>query len=290
MIPRNAKLEKALVTDQRAAWQAYGRWLAKEGHPLAAVIEADLAVNLRALSSASKKHAREVFHAYVAEHLAPGYPTIAQNFVHFTEKVFTKGAGFRYGVLDELDTFMWTKAMCAEGAQLLRDEHARFARKLCPRDIAFASLDAFADKPLLRKLEFRWSNIAKVTSLEPLAGSRTLVALDVRSSKITDLAPLKKVPIVQLYVDGTALKSFAGLVNHRTLEDLYAKKTRAKDIAPLLTCKRLCHVDLWDSAVTAKDAQRLVDKIQSRNPKASNPPDTISGYSPGLSHHDVMWV
>lgn len=286
-VPRLPKLEAELVADKRPAWAAYAKWLAGQGHPLAAVIEADLAVVPRSISSATKKHARAVFHAYAQAHLAPRYARIATNFVHFTEPVFMKGASFRYGFLDELDTFCWSKQMIAQGEQLLADDHARWARKLCPRGMKLANLDRFGAMPGLRELELHWTNIRAVSSVAPLAGLRALQGLNLRGSAVRDLAPLAKVPVVQLYIDQTAVRDLKGLARHPTLEDLSAADTRISSIAPLLSCKRLCQVNLWDTDVPAAEAQKLVAQLAKTKARPSNPPYVMSGYGRGVSHEGV---
>jgi hypothetical protein len=286
-VPRLPKLEADLAADKRPAWAAYAKWLAGQGHPLAAVIEADLAVVPRSISSATKKHARAVFHAYAQAHLAPRFARIAPNFVHFTEEVFMKGASFRYGFLDQLDTFCWSRPAIAQAEELLADDHARWARKLCPRGMKLANLDAFAAMPGLRELEFGWTDIRAVSSVAPLAGARALQGLNLGKSAVKDLAPLAKVPVVQLYLDSTPVKDLKGLARHPTLEDLGVANTAVKDISPLLTCKRLCHVNLYDTGVSGADAQRLLASTQKHGARPTNPPYVMDGYGRGVSHPDL---
>lgn len=282
-VPRLPKLEADLAADKRPAWAEYGRWLAGQGHPIAAVIEADLAVVPRSISSATKKHARAVFHAYARAHIAPRYAQIAANFVHYTEEVFMKGASFRYGFLDKLDTYSWSRPAIAQAEKFLTDDHARWARDLCPRGMKLASLDQFAAMPGLRELQFRWTNIKQVSSVAPLAGLRMLQGLNLGSSAVRDLAPLAKVPVVQLYLDESEVRDVKGLARHPTLEDLDLGDTDVKDISALLSCKRLCHVNLYDSKVSVEDARKLVALVAKHKP--TNPEYVMNGYGRGVNHH-----
>lgn len=282
-VPRLPKLEADLAAGKRPAWAAYAKWLAGQGHPIAAVIEADLAVVPRSISSATKKNARAVFHAYARAHLAPRYAQIAANFVHYTEEVFMKGASFRYGFLDKLDTFSWSRPAITQAEKLLTDDHARWARDLCPRGMKLASLDQFAAMPGLRELQFRWTDIKQVSSVAPLAGLRMLTGLNLGNSAVRDVAPLAKVPVVQLYLDDTEVRDVKGLARHATLEDLNLGDTDVKDISPLLSCKRLCHVNLYDSKVSVEDARKLVALVAKHKP--SNPEYVMDGYGRGVSHH-----
>lgn len=288
--PPSKKLVAGLVAGKRTAWAAYGAELAKVGHPIAAVILADVAAMAEPKGKrTAKQAAKATFVAYVKEHLAPRHASLAGNMTHFTEQTFPAGLGFRYGFLEELDTFGWTKSMVKQGRALLEDDHARWVRELTPRDMTFDDLELFGTFPALHKLEFRWSKITKVRSLEPLA-KLPLQALEICSAPITDLSPLRKVPLVQLYVNGPQLVDLAPLAKHPTLECLGVSGTSVADVRPLMSCPRLCCIGLWDTKVSEADVHALV-AVTRRKPKPKYATYTISGYDPGVSHNsDAMWV
>jgi hypothetical protein len=288
-VPRIAKHEAGMPEGKRAAFGAYGADLAKQGHPLAAVIATDVAAMAEPKGKRlAKQTARATFQAYVKEHLAPRYSRIANNMIHFTDPVFPSGMGFRYGFLEELDTFDWTPAMVAQARELLADDHARWALDLIPRAMTFDDLAPFAVFPALRRLNFRWSKIARVKSLEPLADLRYLQALNVSNSAITDLSPLRKVPIVQLYIYQTAVVDLSPLAKHPTLECIRVEATRVSDVRPLMTCPRLVQVGLRDTKVSANNAQALRDYVRRIKAKPlSSQTYLIDGYSRGVSHEEI---
>jgi hypothetical protein len=239
----------------------------------------------------AKNHARETFKAYVNAYLAPRYSRLATNMTHFTDPAFPAGMGFRYGFLEELDTFAWTPAMCTQARELLDDDHARWIVDLTPRTLEFHDLSLIAGFRALRRLNFRWSNIKKLSSLAPLAELRVLQALDVAHSAVKDLSPLRKVPIVQLYLGKTPVTDLSPLAKHPTIECLDLGGSAVSDIRPLMTCPRLCYVNLWDSKVSSADATKLVAAMKRNKAKPTRDQTyLISGYNRGVTHNEVMWV
>jgi hypothetical protein len=225
----------------------------------------------------------------VKEHLAPRYSRIAGNMTHFTDPTFPAGMGFRYGFLEKLDTFAWSKDMVKQARALLDDDHARWAIDITPRDMTFEDLAVFEKFQALRELNFRWSKIGGVRSLAPLA-KLPLQALNVRKSAVTDLSPMRKVPLVQFYIDGKQLVDVAPLAKHATLECLDLGGTSVVDVRPLMSCPRLCNIGLWDAQVSEADVRALV-AVTRKKPKPKYAPHLIDGYSPGVSHNsDAMWV
>lgn len=284
-------LQAGLIEGKRTAFADYAKLVANHGHPIAEVIAADVAALAEPKGKRTAKlHARATFLAYVKNHLT-SYARIAPNMKHFTEPAFPSGMGFRYGFLEELDTFGWTPAMVAQVPALLADDHARWARDVTPRGMTFTELDVFAPLRALRRLVFRWSKIGAVKSLAPLAELRALIALDVQRSAITDLSPLRKLPIVQLKIMETPLVDLSPLAKHPTLEHIDLGGTRVSDVRPLMTCPRLVNVDLWDAKVSNGDAAALVTAMKKRKTRpTSDQTYLIDGYSRGVTHNEVMWV
>lgn len=291
-IPAASKqVHHALIAGKRTAWAAYGKELAKVGHPLAAVVLADVAAMAEPRGKrALKQAAKATFQTYVKAHLAPRYARLAGNMTHWTEPTFPQGLGFRYGFLDDLDSFGWTAGMVKQARAFLDDDHARWARDLTPRGMTFDDLAVFGTFPALRRLNFWWSKIGGVTSLAPLANARALVGLRLTGGGFDDLAPLGKLPLAHLYIDKTRVTDLSPLAKHPTLECLEASNTEITNVKPLFGSPHLVHVGIYDTKVSAADAQALVDAIQRTKPKATHPEYTLSGYSRGVSHHDVMWV
>jgi hypothetical protein len=288
--PPSKKLVADLIAGKRTAWAAYGAELAKLGHPIATVILADVAAMAEPKGKrAAKQAAKATFLAYVKAHLAPRYSRIAGNMIHFTDPTFPSGMGFRYGFLETLDTFSWSKDMVKKARELLDDDHARWAIDLTPRGMTFDDLDVLARLPALRRVNFGWSKVADVRSLAPLA-DLPLEALELRGTAVKDLAPLRKVPLVQLHVGGKQIVDLAPLAKHPTLECLDLGGSAVADVRPLMTCPRLCYINLWATKVKEADVRALV-AVTRRKPKPKYGEYVISGYDPGVTHEsDAMWV
>jgi hypothetical protein len=287
----DAKLATRMARGDRAAFAAWGTSLRKQGHPLGAVIAADLASNAKGASPSAKKHAAKVFAEYAAAHLAPRFKALAPSFLHFTSR--ESGSGrvvFKYGLVSTLDSFSWAAPMRKELLKLLADAHATWIVKLTPRDITLTDLTAFARLEALRQLNFRWTNIRAVRSLAPLAGLHQLQALSVANSSVADVAPLRRLPLVQLHLGKTPVKDLQELKGHPTLQHLELGDSSVKDISALLSCPRLICVNLWDTKVPVAQVEKLVATIKKRGVKpTSNQEHLMVGYEQLVTHNTVDW-
>ena len=290
-IPRNLEHEASIVAGSREGVAKFGVWLHKQGHPLGEVIAADVAAEAEAAPKrAARNYARKVFEAYVKAHFASRYSRIAGNMVHFTNPVFPRGMGFRYGLLQELDTFDWSPSMCNQVVEFLADDHSNWITDLTLRNVQLSDLELVARFVALRKLNFRWTDIERVRSVAPLAKMHRLRALNVSKSSVVDLSPLRSLPIVQLYLENTPVADLGPLADHPTLECIELDDSRVTDVRPLLSCPRLCRVGLWDTSVPKTQLDELMHAIKNNGAEPlEDQRGLMSGYDKYLSHADVDW-
>jgi hypothetical protein len=160
-----------------------------------------------------------------------------------------------------------------------------FVRRLTPRDIKLEELRRFVALRALRMLEFRWTDVTQVRSMEPLGALTELRALDIRRSAVEDLRPAAGLPLVQLYCDASAVVDLSPLAGHPTLSHLSIENTKVTDLRPLLRCPKLCRVDMWGTSVSSSQVAELrayVDEIA--NEPTMEKGVLMSGYSRGVSH------
>jgi Leucine-rich repeat (LRR) protein len=203
------------------------------------------------------------------------------------------GAGrvvFKYGLVYALDSFSWTAPMRRELLKLLADAHATWIVKLTPRDLTLTDLTAFARLQALRQLDFRWTNIRAVRSLAPLAGLHQLQALTLDNSSVADVAPLRRLPLVQLHLGKTQVKDLQQLKGHPTLQHLELGGSPVKDIRALLSCHRLVCVNLWNTKVPVAQVEKLVATIKKRGVKPTSKQEYLTvGYEQLVTHNTVDW-
>ncbi|MEZ4400850.1 MAG: hypothetical protein R3B06_12570 [Kofleriaceae bacterium] len=287
-LPHDVKLEAALPAGKPADFAKYGAWLTQQGHPLGAVITADAAAEKkRAFAAGAAKR----FDAYVEANLAPRYARIATNFWHFSRPDFRFGTSFKYGFLRVLETAEWTATMREQVLEFLeQDDHARWLIKLDPQGLKLGDLSILSRFPALRTLTLRKAKVAGAKALAPLAALTQLRALDLTDSQITDLTPLAKLPLIQLTLTRTAVADLRPLAGHPTLEHLELGGTKVKDITPLLSCKRLCNVGLWDARVAKADAEKLIASMKKNGARPiANQDDLLVGYDRYVSHNTASW-
>ena len=290
-IPRDPEHEASIVAGSREGMAKFAAWLEQQGHPLSAVVEADLAAEAEvAPKRAARNHARNVFEAYVKAHFASRYSRIAGNMVHFTNPAFPRGMGFKYGLLQQLDTFGWTPSMCNQVVEFLADDHASWITDLTLRGVKLSDLELVARFAAIRKLNFRWTDIRDLRSLAPTATMHRLRALNVSKSSVVDLSPLREVPIVQLYLENTPVTNLEPLADHPTLECIELDESHVIDVRPLMSCPRLCRVGLWGAAVPKAQLDDLMHAMKNNGAEPlEDQRGLMSGYDKYLSHADVDW-
>ena len=284
-IPRSDEHEMEFI--RRDDPTGYGLWLRDKSPELAALIAADLAAEKEPKKQRKAKNAAaKLFQDYRRSVLAPAYPTLSAHLQHFLEK--SAYLEFRYGLLDSLDTFQLDQPEeRAEALALLSDPHGTFVRRVTPRNVRFDELDLFAMLPRLRQLQFRWTDIRSVESIEPLSDLEFLTALDISKSAVSDLRPLSGVTLVQLYCSDTSVVDLAPLAGHPTLSDLSLQNTAVTDITPLLSCPRLCSVNLWGTSVPKFQLEALAACIEKRANEPVTGPSLISGYRRYVAHPNL---
>ncbi len=280
-IPRNAALEAEVAAGKSVA--KYGAWLTKQGSSLGAVVQADLAASQR---PNAEKEALTRFARYKNDVFARAFPLLAGHITHFLVKEYY--FSFRYGFLEKLDTFrLDTPKEREEALALVADPHAMFVRHVALRKAKLDSLELFSRLPALRRIQCRWTDITQVDSLEPLAGLLHLRALNVNNSKIGDLRPVAKLPLLQLYCDKTEVVDLSPLAEHPMLSHITLRGTRVRDLSPLLTCPRLCCVDLWDVKIDKPELEELAQHIEKTKNRPVNDEALLDGYVRGISHADT---
>lgn len=272
-IPRNAALEADLIAGKAPA--KLGAWLTKEGSALGAVVEADVAADK---SGPAKRKAKALFESYRKDVFAKAFPLLASYFKHHLDgRYFT----FHYGFLEKLDSFeLNTAKERAEVLAFLGDPHATFVKYLTLRGAKLGDLSLYQRLPALRRIQHRWTDITQVTSLEPLAGLTQLRALDLAKSKVTDLRPLAKLPLIQLYLDSSTVTDLSPLAKHPTLSHLTLNNTKVKDISPLLTCPKLSAVSLYEAKVEKAQIDKLAASVKKAKPNYDDA--TMDGYDAGI--------
>jgi hypothetical protein len=298
-VPHNETLESDLLQDpdDRTAHQAYAEWLRSEGHPWGEVIALSLAAerepkHLRKL----KTQAKQTLTRYVTEHLVPRYPRLAQRLLGFKltgDAKGTDGLGsstsesilWRRGFITSIETWCWKKPMRDQALELLSDPHARLLRNLCLRDQVFADLGSLSHLGALEELDFNWANVKSVADLSPLASLHRLSVLHLGRCAVTDLSPLRALPLRKLVLGGSAVSDLTPLAGHATLECLAVDATPVADVTPLLTCPRLCNVSLWDAKVPKAAAEELKQAMKANRAKPSGNAD----YEKYLSHAEINW-
>src|SRR5439155_7548373 len=133
--------------------------------------------------------------------------------------------------------------------------------------------------------ELQFADLKTLRDLSPLARLPRLAWLDVRHSGVTDLSPLRELPLRKLVVGGSPIADLSPLASHPTLECLDLASTIVSDIRPLLDCPRLCNVSLWDARVSTADAEALVKAIKANQAK----PSADADYDRYVSHSGASW-
>lgn len=247
-VPRDPALEAQVAAGKSIA--AYAAWLTKQGSALGEVVAADSAADR---SPAKKKSARAAFAAYKKAVLDPAFPLISPHFTTHLDPGYY--FSFHYGFLEKLDTFSLRNAKeRAEALALLADPHGMFVKHVTLRGAKLDSLEVFARLPALRRIQNAWTDITQVDSTEPIAKLTHLRALDLARSKVKDLRPLAKLPLIQLYLGSTEVVDLSPLAKHPTLSHITLSNTKVRDLSPLLTCPKLCCVGLF--------GVKTVDKVQ----------------------------
>jgi len=277
--------EHAAALDKGEGVEAFGQWLVDEGHPLGEVVLADLEAETEPKKkSKAKNRARKLWKGYVDSVLAPAYPLIANHFTHFLEGEHY--FSFHYGLLERFDTFRLSTAEEREEAlALLADPHARFVRYLAPRGAVLDDLELVRNLRGLQRINFRWTDITQVTSLEPLSEHRELRALDISNSAVADLEPVAKMPMIQLYAQHTKVTDLSCLEDHPTLSNIKLDETDVRDIEPLLSVPHLCRIGLWDTPLTEEGVAPLKKHIQDAEPLHHEA--IMDGIKPWVSHRQV---
>jgi Leucine-rich repeat (LRR) protein len=92
----------------------------------------------------------------------------------------------------------------------------------------------------LTKLEHLWIRRApKLTDIRPLVGLSSLAELNIDRTGVTDLAPLAKLPLVDLSVEALALPSLTGLDKLVGVKKLSLRFIDVKDWKPLAALTKL---------------------------------------------------
>ncbi len=296
---RDPALEAAVVAapDDRATWLVYADWLQSKGHPLGELITLSIAAEDEPPRQRKLKvRATALLTRIIEERHVPRYPLLAQRMLAFKLGPVERGSDgigdsasasirWRRGFIDSIGTWCWTQPMRDQGLALLRDPHALLLRSLSLRDEELADLRWVAHLGALETLELRWAKLHRLTDLAPLAGLPRLCWLDLRGAPVSDLAPLRALPLRKLLLQGSAVTDLQPLAGHPLLEQLDLSGTPVTDVSPLLACPRLCNVSLWDARVPAAQAEEL-----KRAMKASGAsPSPGSDYEPYLSHADLNW-
>ena len=298
-MPHNETLESDLLRDpdNRTAYHAYAHWLRSANHPLGELIEAQLIAEsepkrLRKL----KLQANQLLTRYIQQHLVPRYRRLEQRLLAFKlgdENEGTDGIGggrsesvvWRHGLITSIETWCWTKPMRAQALELLRDPHTWLLRNLCLRKQRVDDLGIVSHLRALEDLDFHWADIGAVSDLSPLASLTRLYRLDVGGAPVTDLSPLRALPLKKLTLTRTTVVDLTPLTGHATLECLEVAQTSVADATPLLTCRRLCSVNLWDTHVPKTQVEKLKQSMKANRAE----PSPNADYEPSLSHPDVNW-
>lgn len=287
-VPHDQTLEAPLAAGEVADFARYGAWLTTQGHPLGAVVSADCAAERKA---SYKSSAAKQFSLYVRSQLAARYARLAASMEHYTRPVSGYGLTFKFGFLWMFDSKGWTAAMREQALDLLEhDDHARWLVRFETKDIVFDDLALFSRFPALRTLSLRETRFAGRQSLAPLVGLTQLRAIDLDGSRVSDLTPLAKLPLVQLILPRTEVVDLRPLKGHPTLEHLELMDTPVQDISPLLSCKKLCNVGLWGTRVSKADAHKLVLAIDKHGARpTTDSDDLLVGYDRYVAHKDASW-
>lgn len=285
VIPRNPRLEADMAAGNPAD---YGAWLKGLDRRLGSLVLTDKAAEEEPKSQRkTKSDARRQFESYVEDVLGPAFPKLRPHFKHFLDG--RSHFEFRYGFLDDLDTFpLRSVEERNEVWGLLADPHAMFVRRIRLRKICLESFDMFANLHALRQLNCSATDITQVDSLDPLSALKHLKAINISNSGITDLSPLRDLPIIQLYAGKSDVVDLSPLAGHPTLSLVELNETHVTDIRPLMSIPNLCRVELWDTAVPMHQLEELNAYLE----ETANAPVVceralIHGYDRGLSHPDI---
>jgi Leucine-rich repeat (LRR) protein len=135
-------------------------------------------------------------------------------------------------------------------------------RKLLVRETSVSDLSFLRASLCGSTIEELWLWRTKVADLSPIAQCAALKMLDLHSTPVMDLAPLRGLNLRELRLGSTRVSDLSPLVG-MPLEKLYLEKTDVTDIAPLLTCPTLEYIVLPAGAqnVTALRALPNLQKI-----------------------------
>ncbi len=119
--------------------------------------------------------------------------------------------------------------------------------ELAIKEMAVADLSFLRRPPLCNSLEKLFLDNLTPTDFSPVAACKKLRVLSQYKSAVTDLEPLRGLPLRELYLASTPVKDFSVLAG-MPLERLFIDLTPATDLTPLLTLTSLKEVILPEQA------------------------------------------
>ena len=128
--------------------------------------------------------------------------------------------------------------------------------ELTIKEMDVTDLSFLRRAPLCDSLEKLFLDKLTVTDFSAVAACKALRVLSLYKSPITDLAPLRGLPLRELYLASTPVKDLSDLAG-MPLETLFFDLTPATDLTPLLTLTSLKDVILPEQAEHIEELRKL---------------------------------